>query len=526
MSVRFPTDSLTVEEKKKISEDLCIEKVQTRFVGKGKSYSKKSNVTFFQADAKWTCLPFNYAWENFLRPKGLFPNQEGKAVSGSFEMSPGFQLRDYQVEALQYAFQDFEERRSAFFNVFCSFGKTIVSVFCAAHFSQETGTATLVLVPQDGIVKSWIGAFQEHSTAKVALAGKEDDETQVIVCPCHQVDKLKEETKERVGFLIIDEADCYCTPGHVKTLLATRPYYILGCTATYERDDEMEEVLDLLLGRVRINRISLKPFFVLKINTPFSPGEVERTKYGISYPDLVKKIGMNKERNFLILNIVENNVEREKILILTLQIEHATFLHNIIAEYFHYLHKEGKSPRRYTVSRYFDDDKEYKDSDVLIGSYSKMGRGFDQASKAKGWDGRRFNFLILASTTLKVEQLSGRAFRAEVPVVVELIDNHDKIREHWREREEWYRSRNAIIMNIGYIPKWEDIEKLPEVSRLYLQAKERGKKENTTVRVISPSLKERREKEKKSSGGKLYAKREYTEEDMEDILQEALRVCS
>lgn len=499
MSVRIPIEQLTNEQKNKISRDLNVETVSNRYGAGGKTFSNKKAISFYFADNQYVYLPFSYAYENIsgYKDKGVFPNREAKAISGSFDMVEGFLPRDYQLEALRYANEDFERSSTAFFNVFCSFGKTIVSVLKASEFSHLTGTASLVLVPQDGVVESWIGAFLTYSTARVALAGQEDDDTQVIVCPCHQIDKLSEASKSRIGFLIIDEADCYCTPGHVKTLLATQPYFILACTATYERDDGMEEMIDLLIGRTRIVKISTKPFFVLKINTPFTATDVAKTKFGIQVSDLVKKITMQEERNFLILNIVELNVEKEKLLILTSLVEHANHLFQMIGEYFDYLYKRDDSSsnattstsnkkRKYTVSRYFDDDKSYYDSDVLVGTFSKMGRGFDQAAKAKGWDGRRFNMVILASTTMKIEQLSGRGFRADIPVIVELVDKHVNIKKHWQVREPWYQSRNGIIVDVGYMPCWAEIWKTPAIQKMYEEAKKRTKEiGDNTIRAYS-----------------------------------------
>lgn len=460
MAVRISLSNLTAEQKKKIASDLNLKATQKTF-GQQK-FAKTTIINFFITDNEYLYLPFNYAAEMLGNPH---PNNNlAKYVSGVFGMTPGFTLRDYQSESLKYAMEDFALRGTAFFNVYCSYGKTVVGACLASWNSGQTGTATLVLVPLDGIVDSWVGAFKRYTTAKVSLVGKETPETQVIICPCHQIGKLSQFTRDRIGFLIIDEADTYCTAGHVATLLGTTPYKILALTATYERDDGMEQMLDKIVGLTRIVKISSKPFFVLKIETNYEANDVAVSKYGISYTDLIKKLAMQPARNELIMNIVINNLD-QKILILTVHKEHALLLLEYCKAC---LPRYGK-----TYGRYFDIDKTYNDCDVLICTYAKTGRGFDQESKCKGWDGRRFNMLIRADSTVKEEQAAGRVFRADIPWVIDIVDSHENVQKHWRSRYKWYVSRNGIVKHVTKMFYLPQLFATAEYQRSYLEAKQR-----------------------------------------------------
>lgn len=511
MSVGILLSTLSNDVKKQIASELHLEaKDKYYFVPKddkkhfytGGEVVKSLNMFSIEGDIIY--LPFAYVREKFKVTK---PNDRlNKKKYQKFKMKEGFSLRDYQKEAIRYAFEDFDKFDAAFFNVFCSYGKTVVATFIAHMMSQMMQTSTLILVPQDSIVSSWYSTFVDLTTASVYVVGSNSltreanrDTANVIICPCHQIDKMSKEQVQNIGFLVIDEADCYCTIGHVNTLLATQPYRILALTATYERDDCMESMIDLVVGPSRIVKISSKPFFILKISTPFTATDVAKTSRGISHTDLTRKICNIPQRLSIILNLVMNNSD-EKILILSLHTDIVELLCGSL-EYLFEQRGDGKK-----VSKYYGKMDGYYDADVLIGTYSKLGRGFDQKGKCKGvWDGRRFNFLILVSSTLKVEQLAGRAFRSDIPCIVEFVDNHENVRKHWAKRYKWYVSRNGIVMDIKTMFKWSDLFLTPEYQTQYRLAKVKEANEAIApTRIVKesciPAVIEALNKEKKGKG--------------------------
>jgi hypothetical protein len=508
MSVGVLSSTLSSVIKKQIATELHLEaKDKSYFVPKNDKkqfYSGEvtKSLNFFSihndpnnSNNDIIYLPYSYVCEKFKVTK---PNDRLiKKKYDKFSMKQGFSLREYQKEAIRYAFEDFDKLGTAFFNVFCSYGKTVVTTFISYIFSQKMSISTLILVPQESIVSSWYETFTELTTASVYIVGSKQpyNNQNVIICPCHQVDKMTKDMVQNVGFLAIDEADSYCTVGHIHTLLATQPYRILALTATYERDDCMESMLDLIVGPSRIVKISAKPFFVLKISTPFTVTDVAKTSRGISYTDLMHKICSIPDRLNIILNLVLNNCD-EKILILVLHVEFVELIYGALDHLF----KEKKNGK--TVSKYYGKMDGYYDADVLVGTYKKLGRGFDQKGKCKpkicpltgdgygknGWDGRRFNMLILAASTLKVEQLAGRAFRSEIPCIVEIVDNHDNVRKHWAVRYKWFLSRNGIVMDIKTMFKWSELFLTPEYQSQYRIAKAREANDAVApVRITKPS---------------------------------------
>ena len=92
--------------------------------------------------------------------------------------------------------------------------------------------------------------------------------------------------------------------------------------------------------------------------------------------------------------------------------------------------------------------KSYDDADVLITTYSKGGRGFDEESGCRNWGGRRIGLGILVSSTKKIEQPAGRYLRADIPVIFDIVDNQKNIKAHWGLRKTWYESRNGQLFTI------------------------------------------------------------------------------
>lgn len=456
MAVRVPISLLSPEGKKKIVRDL-------HFVEKPRWGTESKKIRFYLVDPENISLPLNYASQFFKRPH---LNRRRKYFQvPSWQFKDEFQLRDYQREVIEIANRHYEEKGSVFINVFCSFGKTCVAGHFCSKFSQTNGLLSLILYPGTVLEDSWAGTFREHTLAKiyvVELDSENEDipvDVQVIICSDSRLKKIPKHILQRVGHLVIDEADRFCTEGHLG-ILEIEPLLLTLLTATYERDDGMEVMLDRLSGEERIIRISKKPFYVFQFLTGFVPQDVKDGTRGIQYDSLVTSLDLIEARNLLLFNIVLLNLE-QKILLLTTHVKHAKYLASCLKIL---LYPYGKTVALLAgeTKRDRGTRKLYRDSDVLVGTRSKIGIGFDEKEVADGWhrpieEGgqRRFNFLILASIGMKIEQIAGRVFRAETPIIVDLVDDYRNTKNHFAIRKKWYESRNGTVIpvrNIFEIP--------------------------------------------------------------------------
>jgi len=101
-----------------------------------------------------------------------------------------------------------------------------------------------------------------------------------------------------------------------------------------------------------------------------------------------------------------------------------------------------------SVAKLTKDKDTYRSSRVLIGTFSKIGTGFDEATSCIDFDGRRIDMLIMVGSTkskTRVIQALGRAERSDNPMVIDLVDDNGSIERHWEVRRAIYNKRKAKI---------------------------------------------------------------------------------
>lgn len=456
MAFRIPYTLLSDEHKVRIRKDLCLkEKKSQQWWSKNNQnkYSKSEQtkeIIFYSVDQNTNdiLLPMYYASTLFNKPH---INQR-KVFHHIAPFNFKSQLRDYQEEVVDLSLLKFMSTSATFLNVFCSFGKTVVAAYFAAMFAKQYKVATLVTYPLTMIESSWIGTFRDLTDAKIYVVGETsalpDPDVQVFLCMDTRLPELDRSIRDRIGHFVIDEADSFCTPGRVECLLSIEPLFVTILTATYERDDGFEVMLDLLAGPERITRISQKPFFVLQRPTDFTI-EPKVGPRGIVYDDLIEQLDNIPERNAMIVQTVLDNLS-EKILVLTKHVDHAKNLHTWLTQY---LQPYGK-----TCALLAGNIQKYDDASVIVGTISKVGRGFDENKACHNWRGIRINMLILATSTKKIEQIAGRVFRADVPLIVDIVDDHKNLKTHWRLRKNWYESRNGVVYSINDRFCWQSLK--------------------------------------------------------------------
>lgn len=456
MSVRLPRQYLDQKLSAKIQKDLCLKEKPKFFGAKGKQNWKNKGankeIVFYliDEDTNEILLPMIYASKLFNKP--IINRIRTYPRINPFALKEGTKLRDYQEEVVRESITNFEARGTTFLNVFCSFGKTFIGCYFSAMFAQKYKIATLVTYHRDSIRSSWIGSFQNLTNAKIYVCDgnqeQPEEDVQVFLCMDTNLTKLSKEIKNKIGHFIIDEADRFCTPGRVEGLLSISPLYITALTATYERDDGFHVMLDLLVGEEKIIKISKKPFFVFKYQTDFMV-DPEYGPYGVIFSSIVKQYDEMEARNSLILQLAMDNME-EKILILTKHKAQAANLTNWLN---HYLEPYEKS-----AVMIAGNVKRYNDANIIVGTISKIGVGYDEKEACLDWNGIRINMLILTSSTKKIEQIAGRVFRAEIPVIIDIVDDNKNVKDHWYIRKKWYESRNGIVSEIMDRFCWSQIK--------------------------------------------------------------------
>lgn len=394
---------------------------------KRKEETNIAPIEFYVKDGNILHIPYLFAsaFFNFIPNDSINYPKQDLNFKGN--------LRDNQIPVEAECWELLQRRGTAILGLYPGFGKTILG----AKASCRIKLVTVVLVNREILTVQWKKTYEDFTDAKVWIVGDKiiPPLFNVIICMNTRWNKIPEEIRNLVGFLIIDEAHSFCTPSNVQCLLlAFHPKFVLIESAYLMRDDEMECMIYAIAGEKGVYRESNKPFKVMKICTGTKP-QRKQTYRGVDWPALVKAIAFNERRNNIILSLIASNL-KYKILALTLLRDHSDLLYN--------------SLQQMNISSDYlcGGKKGYQDSNVLVGTMSKIGTGFDPATFCPTYAGVPFEVLIICSSIKKCSayvQNVGRIFRCDFPVVMHLVDSDDIFVNHWNKGRKWYIARGGII---------------------------------------------------------------------------------
>jgi hypothetical protein len=402
-------------------------------------------------------LPFAFYRE--LRDYGShqdwpeFPNDAKHPSRFNPEWMFTGQLRDYQQEAWKNELLPMlKARRSGLLGAHTGWGKTATASFIASR----TQLITLILYHISPLGRSWPETFSQFTNAIVCHVGKEtfNPTAHIYISTVGMAlsDKFPLDPA-KVGLLVIDEAHAFMSPQRVFSYLRFEPKYVLNLTATPERADGMGKMLGLFHGRLKygednqplpgqvpceVIRISKRSFTVYKQRTGLKP-KITTNARGLDWAEVKKSMLTRPALVTLICDWVLLNPHK-KILIHVVQIDQ---LEAIVAE----LKARGEQ----SVESFFGDMATYNECRVLVAIDKKCGLGFDDQLTCANYGGRRLDMLIMGWTIKNkgvTEQLVGR-MRGENGCVIDLCHDFSSFVKHWKQREEWYLSRNGKIVEVN-----------------------------------------------------------------------------
>ncbi len=313
------------------------------------------------------------------------------------------------------------------------FGKTVVGAYIASKIKMRTA----IVFTQKVLDEQWLKTFQNFTKTSIwsCNSNKQYNNEDVLLLMVGSISKLSDDVRSSIGFLIIDEAHQFCTEIRFSSLLLLQPQFVLAETATLKREDGLELLIQSMCGFDGVFKSNLKPFTVVEIRTHISP-EVKYNAQGVTdWSTLTKSLAESPQRQKLIIDLVHKHLDR-KILILTSSKNLVQSLSSLLTE------------AKITNDTMFGNKKSYSDSNVLIGTYSKIGTGFDEANACSNFSGRRIDLVFLVFSTKNealLEQNIGRAFRSEMPMIFDFIDKSTILSKHYSKRKKWYLSRGAQI---------------------------------------------------------------------------------
>ena len=245
------------------------------------------------------------------------------------------------------------------------------------------------------------------------------------------------------GTIIIDEMHHLgsLTLSQVLPLLPSR--YILGISATPERNDGLEHALYWLAGPTsfvwkRLPSITGKSNTVIVKKILFEDGERKEIIYKsgqMGFAQMITLLSQDEKRNLLIIDLIKKSIDegRKKVLIVTSIVDHAKFLCESLKDYKVSLVYGGCKPNQLTIAK-------SNLVNVVVATYQFLEEGYDDNT---------LDTLIMALPRSKIQQVVGRCERTHenklVPIVYDIVDTFSVFEAMGWKRTKFYKSRGFKI---------------------------------------------------------------------------------
>jgi hypothetical protein len=451
--------------------NLDIERIEAtlNIYGEASSYGPPKNIKAYKRLGDEISLPFSFYYSLYNSPSVKYPNATVEHPRKPFEFTG--KLRSEQVSVINEAQKILRKKRCIILHLPCNFGKTCLAIYLASRLGFKTG----VFVANNlTLLKQWferINWFAPEAKIQEVTGQTEmlDPEANFHVFTPLTVARKPPEFFRDIGMLIVDEFDRIATSCFSKGLHNVRPKFLIGMSATPDRDDGMEKLLHEFFGYQEIFRSDTRYFEVYRYNTGIIPKYELNVQGKPDWNSVLNSLTYNEVRNRLIISMIQH-FDDMVILVLCKRIDHCDILEKMLeAEKESYTSIYGKK-------------KSYdQNARIIIATFPKIGIGIDD---------QRIRLMILADSVKKIEQYKGRA-RAQgtFPMVLDIVDHFGPCYKHWNIRYEWYRSHNCKIKYfVEYFPEFEPPEELKNWQNEQLKkCKEKINIENPTPKRLTMS---------------------------------------
>ena len=491
MSVRIRKKDLTADQSLLIVRYLLFTPKKT-YHNNNRGYPQTETakpVLFFNETSEYIDLPMAFGSKLLGKPV----NQGPPRLKVPINFKPDKKLFDIQIEPANEALSKLKNFGGVHLGLYPGFGKTITSTW----LTSQLKLLTLIFANRTNLIPQWKKAFHDFTDARVFVVGEEnifqqycqsgtqkgtrctrkavggtkwckqhygkplykpsegdlakekadrDKPISVIICMKERFGKLPQSVKEKIGIVIVDESHNFCTENSKPQLLGCQPEYFISCSATLSRNDGMEKMIQSIVGNNFIFLKSKKPFDIYEVRTGFTVSYAKNKMGNIDYTKLITDISNVKARNDMIINMVTSMPDK-KILLLTERAKHAFYLRDRLIDI-------GEKVDILAGSK-----NTYKDSRILVGTYRKIGEGFDEANFCADFNGIRLNTLFLCTSfksKTMLEQICGRVFRAEFPTIYDFVDSVGIFKNHFTKRKSWYIQRGGKYRLCDVIEDKED----------------------------------------------------------------------
>ena len=382
-------------------------------------------------------LPKFYGLENYGKPEAsITPN--GVNINIPFEGD----LRDYQKPIVKKWLKAAKNKGGGLIEADCGAGKTCMAIWLIAQLKKKT----LIIVHKDFLLRQWKERLEQFMPA--AKIGRIqgpiiDVEGKDVVIGMLQSLSMKDYDQTLFldfGFTIIDEVHHISAEVFSRVLFKAVTKYMLGLSATMNRQDGLSKVFKMFIGNVEAcwkrgpqENVKVKAINYINDDHDFSRN-LRNYRGQPDYVKMISKICEYTPRTEFILSVVQDiwtKNNNQQIMIIGHRKKQLTYIHDAIKH-------RGFATVGYYIGGMKEKDLKITEGENIVVATYKMAE--------EALDIKSLTTIVMSTPKKDVRQAVGRILRkGGEKLVIDFIDQHDIFKRHWDKRRRWYNTQKFTI---------------------------------------------------------------------------------
>ena len=375
---------------------------------------------------------------------------EGLPLPDTIRFRTTFPPHDFQKEIIATFL---EKGANGLICVPCGYGKT----FMALHLAVQLKRRFLIIVDKEFLMNQWkveIENFIEGARVGILQANKvqmDAEKYDVTICMIQTICRREfpDGFFDQYGFTIFDECHHLGASYFCQALKKVQTKFMLGLSATPDREDGLTRVFEAFLGQPvykNIQRAPDKEAVVKAIwfhsDDPIYHDVPVNWRGEMITAKLLNQVAEFEPRNQKIMEIIREYARDPDrfLLILSDRISQLEWFEQALNEtsYKHGYYIGGMKQSKL--------DENAETCQILLATYQMASEAFSV---------KKLNTVILSTPRKSVQQSTGRIFRQRIeerklaPHIIDIIDSHECHKRRWYVRQRFYKECEYTIQHSG-----------------------------------------------------------------------------
>ena len=373
---------------------------------------------------------------------------EGLSLPEKISFSTKFPPHDFQKEIIETFIK---KDGNGLICVPCGYGKTFMALNIAVLLKKRL----LIVVDKEFLMNQWkseIENFIQGARIGILQGNKvqiDAEKYDITICMIQTICRREfpEGFFDEYGFTIFDECHHLGAAYFCQALKKIQTRYMLGLSATPDREDGLSKVFEYHLGEPVYKNTKREPDKEAVVKAVwFSSEDPAYLEVPVNWrgepvtAKLLNQVAEFEPRNNKILGLIEEYAQDKDrfILILSDRISQLEWFEKALGtKYLHGYYIGGMKQAK------LDDNA--VTCQILLATYQMCSEAFSV---------KKLNTIILMTPRKNVEQSTGRIFRQRIderkvaPHIVDIIDSHECHKRRWYIRQKFYKECQYTFQHI------------------------------------------------------------------------------